>query len=970
MEQYQSHVFETNPYELSRWRHYLKSKNKDECFLIMFAPVLEFAFQFLLEKRNQHQKLKQFLSEETVLKIFKRDMCHILLPIFVEAAVFELNHLSNEGRLEGETSQARFNYYLKVIQQQIFIDSFLEKYPVMSQIFDRTLSCYLHGVSKFYADFEGYFHLVRSILLTDFEPTEMTDYIPSSATCCLGSRVFIVNFINASSEIKRVMYKPRSLAVDISFQHYLSWINSKQTHVKFSTLTFVSGDDHGWSEYVNHEACQSLSEVKKYYYKIGMLCASLYLLNARDMHCGNLIVRGSDPVLIDLEALLTPVTSDSHFNFSCVIDSLLLPAQRKIGPYFKGMDNSGLGGNANQDRLEKRKYWENAGCDNMKILYKPSKTRAKKNQPYLSEKEEFECADYEKEFTSGFKALYKIWERNKEALLSKQSVLNLFEHVRTRILLRDNAAYDNILEDCYTPYRLTSEDLYNEKLDALSGMVENNEHYKSVLKSEKEDLFYGDLPYFYCEASQKAIYNSKGKKTDFPVLKSGLEEVRFKIANTIGEEDLQKQLAIIRNSFQARQFNHFGLHFIKVKRSKKINYQKKALQLALKIGDWIEGQRLIINDGMLWSSMQYELHVSWRQVLTTQDFSSGNLGVCRYLATLDFLNDQSQYKKTIETCLNFFDYQSEAEKSFRWQTQLGLFDGLAGILNTLLFLKELDYSVDIKKIVQHYKRHMGKAIKSDWQYDIFSGVSGMLLFLPNLKPYLGKSYHQLMQTMVDELLKHFPDPSEFPHLDLREQHASREMQNHLPALPSAGFGRGVAGIAVALASVQSELKDKRIQKWVKSAIEYIDQSYDPYLKTWPQIFETSKKKLLASHYCAGHVGVGLAMLSLSKYYPKNEKIENNLLRAIQYLKVNFYRKNNPTLCCGLLSDLDFMIEVHKHRPDLMTDAMLEKYFNDFVASMNLNAYKKLGVGFMHGLSGLGYVMLRVACPARVKSWLF
>src|SRR5262249_44736564 len=117
-----------------------------------------------------------------------------------------------------------------------------------------------------------------------------------------GRSVMIVTLSTGA----RIVYKPRSLAVDEHFQQLLAWLNECGAEPRFRILKYVNRSDHGWVEFIHAHSCGSAEEVSRFYQRQGGYLAILYALEASDFHCENLIAAGEHPVLIDLEALFHP----------------------------------------------------------------------------------------------------------------------------------------------------------------------------------------------------------------------------------------------------------------------------------------------------------------------------------------------------------------------------------------------------------------------------------------------------------------------------------------------------------------------------------------------------------------------------------------------------------------------------------------------------------------------------------------
>ena len=150
----------------------------------------------------------------------------------------------------------------------------------------------------------------------------------------------------------QVVYKPRSLAVDVQFQGLLAWLNARGDHPPFRMLKVLERGPYGWVEFVTADHCASPAEVRRFYERQGGYLALLYALGAADFHFENLIAAGEHPVLIDLESLLHPgigavaLPETDRAAGEAMADSVLrvglLPQRVWAGADSEGVEISGL----------------------------------------------------------------------------------------------------------------------------------------------------------------------------------------------------------------------------------------------------------------------------------------------------------------------------------------------------------------------------------------------------------------------------------------------------------------------------------------------------------------------------------------------------------------------------------------------------------------------------------------------------
>ncbi len=153
------------------------------------------------------------------------------------------------------------------------------------------------------------------------------------------------------------VYKPRSIDLEFHYFQFLHWINTKLSQQYFYIPSLIPKMDYGYMEFIDREPCKDIQEIRQFFKNQGRQLAVFYLLRASDMHWENVIAKGTSPVSIDLETLLTPELSlDSAFNsnpaYDELIDSVLqtsfLPTISSVGLDSRSADRSGIAGASTQ----------------------------------------------------------------------------------------------------------------------------------------------------------------------------------------------------------------------------------------------------------------------------------------------------------------------------------------------------------------------------------------------------------------------------------------------------------------------------------------------------------------------------------------------------------------------------------------------------------------------------------------------
>jgi len=115
-----------------------------------------------------------------------------------------------------------------------------------------------------------------------------------------GRSVIAVHFSNRTTWY----YKPRSGSHELGWFRLLAWVNAQGFPAPFRIVSVVCGERHCWMDNVRVQGVSSRSAAYGYYFRAGALLYLTHILRAADLHAGNVIASGNQPVIIDCETLL------------------------------------------------------------------------------------------------------------------------------------------------------------------------------------------------------------------------------------------------------------------------------------------------------------------------------------------------------------------------------------------------------------------------------------------------------------------------------------------------------------------------------------------------------------------------------------------------------------------------------------------------------------------------------------------
>ena len=314
--------------------------------------------------------------------------------------------------------------------------------------------------------------------------------------------------------------KPRDAHTERSWEEFLCALGGAGLSFLPGTVEILSENGQSHTEKIVEHFPAAASERGAYFRRCGVLLFLTYLLGSTDLHGENLIARGAEPVLVDLETLLSgiPERTDPR-----VRSSLAWSVYRShLLPQFEGRtDISGISG-------------ENADGNNL---------------PFPSG-EPASCADYVADLHAGFEAAYRFALAQRKLIAQK---LSLFDRCRFRVLLRPTDTYAKIIEvlSAAAPeLRDGYADVLIRRAYALDRDAERQRRAERVIEYEKCSVLQGIIPLFYTYGNGKTLCAG-----ETPVMEDYLRISPVACAKerleALCEDDLRKQSKLIALSYDA-----------------------------------------------------------------------------------------------------------------------------------------------------------------------------------------------------------------------------------------------------------------------------------------------------------------------------------------------------------------------------------------------------------------------------------
>ena len=895
-----------------------------------------------------------------------------LLAMLGRTLVLELNVARLQGVLQGETAQQRFHHFVERLRSPEIAIALLREYPVLARQLVIHIDHWVDFSLEFLRHLVADWGQICSLFAEGNDPgllIEISGDIGDSHR--RGRSVLIARFVSGL----QVVYKPRSLAIDQHFQELLTWLNQRRNHSAFRILKVLDCEDHGWEEFIASAACNSPQELWRFYERQGAYLALLHALEANDFHFENLIAAGEHPILLDLETLFHPRIDEFNLRRSdqlagsTIDDSVLrvglLPQRFLQDEQSTGVDLSGLGTLRGQLSPRPIPQWQDPGTDQMRLMRKRVVIPTGHNRPTLNDAE-VNPLDHVEAVVTGFAELYRSLLQHREELISDKGPLSRFSNDRVRVIMRSTGTYCALLRESFHPDVLRNALERDRLFDRLWTSVEHFPDLAKIIVDEREDLQHGDVPLFTTSPSSCDLWSSSQERIPGFFGEPAMAVVLRRI-QALSELDCARQVWFIRASLAtlsgAGEGNRRLIHH-------RIDAAAPAdgarlLAAACSVGDRIKDLALRGEQDASWIGLTLANQKDWTLLPLWCDLYDGLPGVALFLAYLGSVTHCRRYTKLAKCSLATMNRLIEQEASS--EVPMGAFTGWGGIIYVLTHLSRLWHHPELLIQATALVGNVGRLIEQDRHFDIISGAAGSIGSLVGL--YQLNNDSQTLETAIrcgNHLLSN-----------------AQPMQRGLgwspgkDDTPLTGFSHGAAGIGWALLQLASVTGEKRFYAAGLGAFEYERSLYSSEEKNWPDLRrpdgDDKYESRFAMAWCHGAPGIGLSRL-LSLPHLDDHEVRSEIQVALDTTLVHGFGHGH-SLCHGDSGNLELLLEASLTLGKSHWHAEVRRVAGILLESISQNGWlcgNPIGVespGFMTGLAGIGYELLRLAEPMRVPSVL-
>lgn len=481
---------------------------------------------------------------------FTAQLSRQLVRLAARTLVLELNARREAGRLVGSDPRARFADFVGRTATPDGLAALLDSYPVLARLLAETSGFAVRAQLELLARFTADRPAVVAELLggTDPGPLLGVDFGRGDPHH-RGRTVAFLRFAGG----RRVVYKPRDLGGQVQLNGLIGWLNGVVPGLGLSTPAALARDGYGWTEFVSAEPLSDLAGAGHFYRRQGALLALLHVIRATDVHHGNVIAHGDQPMITDAETIFQPAVPAGAPTGDPAARAYAESAHRTgllpdmvVGEYGV-VDISGLGGDSRWAAPVSAPGWESPGTDRMRLVSRGAAFVGAENRPRFAGRD-VEPSDFTPALVDGFRCGYEAILRNRREFTARVVAAG---ETPVRVVIRPTQFYATLLEQSTHP------DVMRDALDRDVFLAQlwtqpAGPSTHRLAGYEIRDLWAGDVPFFSGRVDAADLWASDGTRLPGLLRTTGLSACLDRLA-VMGGPDRLDQEWIIRATLATRR---------------------------------------------------------------------------------------------------------------------------------------------------------------------------------------------------------------------------------------------------------------------------------------------------------------------------------------------------------------------------------------------------------------------------------
>jgi len=905
------------------------------------------------------------------------DASAVALTIIEKACLLELNIARVRG-LTGRDTRVRYGSFVRTLRSRAASRRFFREYPVLLELLALRLGRWRLNVREFVTAWTQDRALAITGLFDGTDPGRLVGWTGQLGDSHRGGRSVATLLFESG---RKVVYKPRPLALDCGFVRLVEWCNRMSPCLPLRTARVVTRDAHGWCEFIERDALAARGDATRFYFRQGRFLALFYALHASDMHCDNVIASGEDPVYVDLETLFHAQPVAGHRVDGAdlppisIAHTLMVSPARVLGEARGEHDHCVLASAAWQRSSAPAWRVVGAGTDTAAIMRVELPCGVRAHLPHF-EGEDIALDAHVADVQRGFVEMYDLLLRERQYLLAW--VPELFRDATVRQVVRPTALYAGLLRASLHPDHLRDalerRALFERLFEPAAGSAWTNQ----LLASEIRDLEMLDVPYFSRRFDDVRVYDSRGDavaRVEFP---SPRQVLCAQLAG-LNPADRRAQLDVMDYALAGRRVPTVHATAPTGRLEAPMGFEA-ARGRAFAIADMLADRAITRGGSHYWMCQSAEPESDATTMSPGMPgMYFGQLGIALFLGVAGSLGGNRRHIALARAALRTVGEWTDGGTTN--MPELGVFTGALGYPYVMASLGCLfDDRALLRESIAWFDTFDPRRFTDD--IDVLGGSAGGVLLLQGLQ--LAARTRGIRVDRLRECTGLFADAI----VDAQRPQRigvgwCQAQQREGP--PLAGFAHGNAGIAAAL-YVAARLLDRGAYREVaREALRYENAQYVHEAQNWRDLREAragEHEHTSMSTWCHGATGILLGRAWCLAAAPADDSLRAELRADLLRAERTSLRtpQSNDSLCHGSWGNHD----VHVFARTLVPDAGLSSASPLDATSRTRETGWGLRCGdaersasherfappdLMSGTAGVGYGLLRYAEPLRVPSVL-
>lgn len=792
-----------------------------------------------------------------------------------------------------------------------------------------------------------------------------------------GRTVVVVEFATGH----RVVYKPRSLAIDAAYANLIAWWNRTVPGLPLKSANVLAREGYGWAEFIEERSCASRAEVADYFRRQGAHTVLFNVLQGTDFHLENFIACGQFPVPIDLECLMSPVralspsaTSENEpcYRWPAVLATGMTPMWRPGDGGEPCSVDCGIAGNAGRPLTTTVPVWHGLGTDELSLKFE---RRVQQGTPAclpLLAGELLDAADFLTEIAEGFTTAYRTLLANRDGLCGNGGPLAAFRDVTTRCIVRATTEYSFLLGWSTAPDHLTSAAAHDLAFEMLATYGAGHGSTFDWIDAEKRQLWRRDVPAFYGHPASRRIADAHGEPVGPEFPRMCYEQMESALA-AMSDEDLAWQRELLLGSLRMAldRCQESGVRCqmpgadsrLPDTDTRHLTPDTFLLAEAVRLGEALDWLALRCPRGSTWLTLEWEPHDPRAIALAPvrSGLYSGEAGIALFLANLSVAAGEPAFAALARDALRFAAARDDWTLA-KWPGYSNRLAAFGSPYSTAYALAECgrvlgDEALLARSLDYVLCQNERPAVENP---DFVNGAAGAICVLTHL--------HALRAD--DRLLTRAIYLAE----SIRALNTNGEGWRPGPDAPAVlGLGHGQVGIALALDRLARYAEQPWLRESIRAGLEFEARSFDSGVGDWPNLWYHHDDHQFMVGWCGGAPGHGLARLDLldgcATYAPLRSEIDCAVATS--------QRELGPApenLCCGTPGRMWLLAEAgwRLQRPDWIDAArqaarrLVEDRHTRGHWHLRPVSERESLPTLMGGIAGIGLALLEARRPGSVS----